>query len=121
MSEKWIRDTGLIFALLGLFLAYKGYVWGFPAASMLILAVLFFPKALWPLAWVWEKIAHGLGFVMQPIFFGLVFFFVVTPIALVRKIFVRDPLAFFSGAEKDSAFIDRSGGFMTAQQLEKPF
>jgi len=121
MNEKWVRDTGLIFALLGLFFSYRGFAWGLPVAAVLLLAVLFVPKALWPLAWVWERIAHGLGFVMQGVFFGLVFFAVITPVALVRRIFVRDPLVLYSGAEKDTAFVSHAGGIVRREHLEKPY
>jgi hypothetical protein len=121
MEEKWIRDTGLIFALAALFLAYKGILLGIPIAALLVLAVLFVPKILWPLAWLWHTLAHGLGFVMQRVFFGLVFFIVITPVAVIRKIFVYDALSFFNGASTKTAFVARKKRAVERKDLNKPY
>ncbi len=121
MSEKWVRDTGLVFALVALLFAYKGFTLGIPGAALLLLAVMFFPKALWPLAWTWEKVAHGLGFVMQRVFFGIVFFAIITPVGLIRRLFVRDPLMIAGIADRTTAFMAHEGGIVRKEDLEKPF
>ena len=87
----------------------------------LVVAVTFFPKVLWPLAWAWEKVAHGLGFVMQRVFFGTVFFLIITPVGLIRRVFVRDPLVLAGGAERATAFFAHEHGKVRREDLEKPF
>lgn len=116
LTEKWVRDTGLILALVFLFFAYKEYSWGLHLSALTLLALLFYPSLLKPLAYLWLKLTHLLGSVMNKVFFGLVFFFVVTPIALLRRLLGKEHVE--HGGE--SAFVMRSG-IMRRESLEKPY
>lgn len=121
MSEKWIRDTGLVFGLFFLILGvWKGTQSFLLVSTGLLVAVLFIPSILTPVAWVWLKVAEVLGFVMNRVFFGLVFFVVVFPVGLFRRIFKGDERDLTPHPNKKSAFIDRDH-VVTPENLAKPY
>ena len=120
MTEKWIRDTGLVFASLFLILGFNGNQVFLGLSIFFLLSLLFYPNALVPVAFLWKKIAEVLGFVMNKVFFGVVFFGVITPIAYIRRIFYGDERR-LSHTNKDStAFVD-CGGIVKGMDIEKPY
>jgi hypothetical protein len=60
--------------------------------AVLILLGATFPDALRPVYRAWMGLALVLSRVTTPIFMGIVYFLVVTPIALVMRVFGYDPL-----------------------------
>jgi hypothetical protein len=121
MTNAWVRDTGLLFALLALLCAYYGYSWGVPGAAALILIAMFAPQALRPLAFFWMKLAHGLGLVTHRVLLGATFFLIVTPVGYVRRMFVREAQVPFGSAHITSAFHEREQRAVSRGDLEKPF
>lgn len=120
MSEKWVRDTGVVFALLFLLLGYK---WGpsyLAASAAFLLALLFVPAVLRPLAWCWLKLTEGLGFVMNRVFFGLVFFAVIVPVGLLRRLLKGDARDLVKQKVLSTAFIHRDHT-VTADDLAQPY
>jgi hypothetical protein len=100
------REFGLIvggvFLLLGTWWVYREK---FPAVSQsliligaaLVLLGAVFPKALIYPNKAWMKLAEALAFVMTRVILGIVFFLVVTPIGVVKRMFGWDPLYRRSG------------------------
>jgi hypothetical protein len=96
------REFGLIvggvFTLLGLWWVYRGK---FPLAVSIILPLglllvllgLIFPRALVYPNKFWMMLASVLGFISTRIILGIVFFFIVTPIGVAKRLFGWDPLA----------------------------
>ena len=89
--------VGGVLALLSVWWMYRGK---FPSISryslvvgvLLVLLGLLFPKALvWPNK-IWLAFAEALGFVTTRIILALVFFAIVTPIGVVKRLFGWDPL-----------------------------
>ena len=95
------RDFGLIvggvFALLGAWWMYRGkfemvrtiFLGG---GVLLVVLGLVLPRALvWPNR-LWMKLAEAMSFVMTHIILALVFFLVVLPIGVVKRMMGWDPL-----------------------------
>lgn len=61
-------------------------------ALTFFLCATFAPKVLWPLNKIWFKLGQLLGRVMSPIVLGVIYYFIITPVALVGRLFERDPL-----------------------------
>lgn len=95
------REFGLVvggvIALLGGWWVYRGKFGSvshvlLPLGALLILFGLIWPAALrWPNR-AWMLLAEGLSFVTTRIILGLVFFLVVTPIGVVKRLSGWDPL-----------------------------
>lgn len=96
------REFGLIvggvFVLLGAWWIYRGK---FVSASHIVLplgALLLILGLLWPRVLVlpnrgWMLLAEGLSFVSTRIILALVFFLVVTPIGVIKRMMGWDPLS----------------------------
>jgi hypothetical protein len=95
------RTFGFVFT--GIFLFLAASLWyhdGKPVAiqAFLVLAVaflaftLFMPIALRPLNKAWYKLGLLMGRVVSPIVLGILFFILITPIAMVMRLAGRDPL-----------------------------
>lgn len=68
-----------------------------PLGWLLVLLGLLWPKALiWPNRG-WMLLAEGLSFVMTRIILGIVFFLIMTPIGVVKRLSGWDPLDRRSG------------------------
>jgi hypothetical protein len=101
------REFGLIvggvFALMGGWWLYRGkftsaaYV-VLPLGSLLILLGLVWPRALVYPNKAWMKLAEALSFVTTRIILGIVFFLIVTPIGVVKRLFGWDPLSRRAGS-----------------------
>ena len=120
MNEKWVRDTGLIFSLVFLFFGYTRYHPLLLVSGAILLALLFFPSIVWPLGYFWFNVAEIVGNVMNKVFFGLVFFVIVTPIGYLRRFLIGDARDLSFHTDRASAFVDRSG-WIRREQIEKPY
>ena len=103
------REFGLIvggvFALLGAWWFYRGkYVTATNIAltlgTLLILFGLVWPRALVYPNKAWMLLAAGLSFVTTRIILGIVFFLIVTPIGVVKRLTGWDPLSRRSGSSE---------------------
>lgn len=68
----------------------------------------------------WMKLAEALGFVNSRILLSIVYYFVITPFGLVKKLFGSDPLERRAG-RSDSYWIHRPVGRQSKQQFEQTF
>jgi hypothetical protein len=100
-SYRIERDFGLLVG--GVFMAISGwwlYRGRFPALALallilgatLVLLGAIYPKALVVPNRLWMGMAEGMGFVMTRVILGVVFFLLVTPIGLIRRLSGGDPL-----------------------------
>ena len=122
MSDAWVRDTGLVCVLVALVIEYYDYG-SKPAiliAGVLLLVVLFFPSLLRPIARVWLMIAEVFGYLMRPVFFGLIFFIVITPIGVLRRILRGDARNLVRDTLHTTAFVPKNG-LVTPDVLERPY
>lgn len=120
MTEKWVRDTGLVFALLFLFLAYRFDLRFLAFSASILVLQMFAPKILYPLGWMWLRIAESLAFVMNKIFFGLVFFAIITPVAYLKRIFGEDTRNLSTMTGKPSSLVTGAGK-ITKEHLSRPY
>ena len=120
MSDAWIRDTGLVFALVALGVAYYGSKPAILVAGILLCIVLFFPSLLRPIARMWRMIADVLGYLMHRVLFGLIFFIVITPLGVVRRILRGDARDRVRDTFHTTAFVPMNGP-VTPDAMERPY
>lgn len=110
------RTFGFVFT--GIFLIVAGYLWLYDGKSVAIQAflvlaaaflafTLFMPIALRPLNKAWYKLGLLMGRVVSPIVLGILFFILITPIAIVMRLAGRDPLK-LRKQDVQSHWIDRA-------------
>ena len=106
MKEKHL-ETILVFvvALVIIFLIYKN-VYFLYAAILVGCIGLFIPWLSAKLHWLWMKLAHAMGYVMNRVILSVVFFVFLAPIAFLSRLFRKNP--FKSGSQHASYFTERN-------------
>lgn len=106
MKDKHL-GTILVFVivLIILFLVYRNVNLLYAALALGAIAILI-PALSRKIHAVWMKFAEMLGFVMNKVILGMVFFIFLVPIAFLSRLFRKNPLIVKKG--KDSYFSERN-------------
>ena len=122
------RSFGIVFTLVflavgtGMISGDHSEGWFFLAVSIILFVVtLACPSILGPLNWAWFKFGLLLGLVMNPLILGFVFFLVVTPMAVIRRLLGKDSLHLKSKPDLESYWIDRSPAGPKLDSMTKQF
>ena len=122
ITKDQSRDTGMAMVLLFLLAAASRKKEGYLFVAMALHVVnMTVPKVYKPIAVFWLGLSDLLGSVMSRILLSIVFFGVVTPIGIFRRLLGRDSLklrAFKAG--KESVMLERNHTFV-AQDLDAPY
>jgi hypothetical protein len=121
-TPEQARDTGMALTLLCLLIVQFKHAYKLmPVAIILLIITMAWPRAFKPLAGLWFGLSHLLGTVMSKVVLTLVFFVVVTPIGLLRRLLGKDSLQlkrFKKG--QDSVFLVRAE-LVEKEHLHKPY
>src|SRR5579859_3732909 len=110
ITKDQSRDTGMAMVLLMLilFLARKREGW-LIAAMVLHVINMVVPQIYKPVAVVWLGISDVLGEIVPKILLAVVFFVIVAPIAILRRLAGKDSLRLRAfKASKDSVMVERN-------------
>ena len=127
LDRKGLREfalvtSGVIVGLFGLLLPWLfnlGWpTWPWILAAILVTLGFVAPMALRPVYKLWMQFGLILSKITTPIIMGLVFFLVITPTGLIRKLLAKDPMArnFHDG---ESYRVPREK--IPAENMERPF
>jgi hypothetical protein len=116
------KDTGMAIVLLLLIGAVATHRTGYVTAAIIVHVVsMAVPAVFRPAAVVWFGLSHLLGTVMSKVVLGIVFFLVVTPVGVIRRLIGSDTLrlrAFKAGRSSVMTVRDHT---YTAADLEHPY
>jgi len=118
------RVMGIAFGLLACFLFWKHRpVWpvftGF--SVFFFIFSLVFPKALKPVQKVWMALALMMGFVMTSVILSVLFYGVVTPIALILRCTGKFPLILGADPSALTYWVTRDNSRKTRESYENQF
>ena len=127
LDRKGLREfalvtSGVVVGLFGLLLPWL-FNLGWPSWPWILAAVLstlgfITPMALQPVYKLWMRFGLILSKITTPIIMGLVFFLVITPTGLIRRLLASDPLARkFHDGESYRVPSEK----IPAKNLERPF
>jgi len=116
------RDTGLALTLLCLLIVQFGHAYKLVPLAMLFLVItMVWPKAFKPLAGLWFGLAHLLGTIMSNVILTVLFFILVTPIGLIRRMLGADSLQLKQWKKgEDSVFAVRAD-LVQKKDLQTPY
>lgn len=122
-GRRFALTVGAAFLLLGALVWWRG---GSTAATVLAavgatlgVAGVVVPGFLTPVYRGWMGLAHLISRVTTPIFLGIVYFVVITPIGLLMRVFGRNPMRRVLSA--DSYFVTRPPGAARRGDLGRQF
>lgn len=122
ITQDQSRDTGMAMVLLFLLLAVSPKRHGYLIVAIALQVVnMIVPQMFRPVAVVWLGFSGLLGEVVPKILLSVVFFLVVTPIGVLRRLAGKDALKLrvFKG-DQDSAMLERNHLFI-GRDLERPY
>ena len=133
-DKKTLREFGFVFAgglvvFFGLLIPWifdkpwvwqeGGARWPWIGAAVFAGTGLILPQALRPIYLLWMKIGHALGWINTRIILGLVFFIVFAPVALLLRIFGKDPL--HRKLDNEAGTYRVPSEKLPRERMEKPF
>ncbi len=122
LREFALVTSGVIVGLFGLFLPWlldlQWPTWPWILAAVLVAVGLIAPMALRPVYKVWMQFGLILSRITTPIIMGLVFFLVITPTGLIRRLLSEDPMARNFDDEESYRVPSKKA---PAKNMERPF
>jgi len=100
-DRQELRKFGFVFAtglvlIFGLFFPWvlekPSPYWPWIVAAVFAGSALILPQILKPVFLLWMKIGHVLGWINTRIILGVVFFIIFAPVALLMRLFGKDPM-----------------------------
>lgn len=122
--KKFGLTMGSAFLILGLvFLLQKKQAWQslWPISFVFFMASLIVPMWLKPVHSFWMKLASILGWVNTRILLSLFFYFVLTPVGLIMKLFGKNPLDRRLQKERASYWFKRESTDFNPASYERQF
>jgi hypothetical protein len=128
-NAKKNRDFGYLFGFI--FCFFSGYLY-LKNASLFLIVLTFIlvgglfvigllkPHLLSPLSNAWYLLGELLGRVVSPIILGIIFFLLITPVAIIGKLLGRDELA-LKKKSTNSYWIDRQPESITSDSFKNQF
>ena len=122
ISKDQCKDTGLAFVLILLILnfTFPGRYWLFIATAIIVLTMSA-PGYLQPIARVWFGTAELIGTYVSKAILFVVFYGLVTPIGLLRRLFKKDSLKLKEFKKGRESVMDERNKTYKAEDLVKPF
>jgi hypothetical protein len=122
ISKDQSKDTGMAMTLLCLLLALSPKRHSFLYLAMALHVVnMIVPSIYRPIAVIWFGLSDLIGALMSKILLSIVFFGVVTPIGVLRRLLGKDPLKLKAfKTSKESVMVERNYTF-TSRDLERPY
>jgi hypothetical protein len=122
ITRDQAKDTGmamvLICLLLGLLAEWTAF---YPLAAIVLVLNMIWPDAYRPVAKVWLGLSHLLGTFVSKILLSAVFYLLVLPVGLLRRMLGKDSLKLMDWKRgRDSAFKFRNHRYSSAD-IETPY
>jgi len=122
LSNEKNMHAGLAFLLIILLAAaFYEKLWLLPYGIVLLLIMMTKPGLLTPLSKIWFLLAEKIALVMSSLILIVIFYSIVCPVGLVRKLLGYDPMQLKRWKkDKGSVFKIRQGKLL-AKDLEMPY
>ena len=121
-TPEQARDTGMALTLLCLIIVQFKHAYTFvPLAMVLLIVTMAWPRAFRPVAGLWFGLSHLLGTFMSKVILTVLFFGLVTPIGLIRRLMGADSLQLNKWKkDQDSVFLVRAD-LINKKDLHAPY
>jgi hypothetical protein len=122
MTKDQCRDTGMAMVLLLLIFSIilKRNELVLDALVLQVIAMSV-PRIFAPIAVVWLGLSHLLGAVLSRVLLTVIFFLVVTPIGLIRRVLGKDSLRLRGFKASDASVMLPRNHIFSGADLERPY
>jgi hypothetical protein len=122
MTLEKCKDTGMAFALVSIILSYvfKSDYWMFAAFTFLVITMCA-AVVLKPAAKIWFGLSHIFGTIMSKILLSTIFYAVVTPVAVIRRLIKKDTLRLCEFKKSSKSVMDERKIIYGPKDIARPF
>jgi len=122
ISKEQAKDSGMAIVLILLVIGYftNDDIY-YKIAIPVLLMNMIFPGFYYPFAVFWFGLSNLLGTIVSKVLLSLVFFIVVLPIALLRRLLGKDTLLLKKFKKSSESVMKTRKHTYVAADLEKPF
>lgn len=122
ISREDAKDAGLVLVLVALYIVYRrGDLDMLALPGLLLLLCLLCPGVFRPFGLFWYGLSRLLGSVMTRFVLTVIFFFVVTPVAVVRRLGGCDPLRLREWKKGPVSVFRAKDHLFAADDLNNPY
>ena len=122
-GRKFGLTVGGAFIVFGLLLWWRKHVYvasvlGFLGGGLVVWGLIL-PTRMGTILRLWMGLAHAISRVTTPVFMGIVYFALITPIGFLIRLFGKDPLK--QHGKSGSFWVPRPSGEGRARGMERQF
>ncbi|SDS42258.1 hypothetical protein [Gramella sp. MAR_2010_147] len=122
LTRRQYLETGILLAIVMVVYAWYVQEWIFSLiAAGVLLVSLIIPVLFKPIAFLWFGLAKILSFITSHIILTLLFFFLVTPVGIFRKMLGRDSLLLKGFKKSSDSVMQERDHTYTSSNLNNPF
>lgn len=122
ISKEQAKDSGMAIVLILLIIGYfSNDDLYYKIAIPVLLMNMIFPRFYYPFAVFWYSLSNLMGTVVSKVLLSVVFFIVVLPIALLRRLLGKDTLLLKKFKKANESVMKTRKHTYVAADLEKPF
>jgi energy-coupling factor transporter transmembrane protein EcfT len=122
VTASQCKDSGMALVLLCLLLAVGTSSRNFLLLGIgLLIVTMTVPVLLKPFARLWFGLSHALGAVVSGILLTLLFFLMVTPLGLLRRILGKDSMQMKKWKQGESSVFQERDHLFSSEDLENPY
>jgi len=122
ITREQAKDTGMAMVLICLLIGYLGHQQKFFLISILVLIInMIWPPVFIPAAKLWFGLSRLLGTVMSKVILTLLFFTIVTPIGIIRRLTGADALQLGKWKKNHASVFKVRDHTFTSSDIKHPY
>lgn len=121
VTENQSKDTGIAIVLICLLISYFTENNFISLAILLLIIDMIVPNIYRPLAKIWLGVTNILGTIMSKLLLTIIFFVLVTPMGIIRRIFGADSLQLKKWKKDASSVFKVRDHVFQPDEIEKPY
>ncbi len=122
IDRNQAKDTGMAMVLICLLVGVIGNKSVFITLAIPLLVInMIFPSVYRPVAKIWLSLSFLLGTVMSRLLLSIMFFILVTPVGLIRRIVGADSLKLKKWKKESTSVFKVRDHLFESEEIEKPY
>ena len=122
ISKDQAKDTGMAMVLICFILGYFSQKQDFFTLGIVLLLIdMIYPNLYRPVATIWFGLSLILGTINSKLLLTMIFFVIVTPVGLIRRIIGADSLQLKRWKKDDSSVFGVREHIFQPEVIEKPY
>lgn len=121
-SKKQLLEAGIVLVIIllltGVYLKNDIFL---KISIILLFLDIIFPPAFYPFAWIWFNLSDILGTIVSKIILGVIFFIIVLPVGIIRKILGKDSLLLKKFRKDQGSVMKIRNYTYQSADFDKPF